>query len=179
MNFKFNENDTVEVIGYLGSRYKIMEFGYLEQYKLNLYKLDDARWYNEDQVKLIDRPKTFKTGDMVRITNNTFDKTSTKITKVKAYRDTDIVDTEGEIWSLNYHLVHVELWEPRQGDICIFYNDNFSSLRISKFKQIAWGKNVEGKYKDYQGNYYNFCEPYIKENLDELVQQIKEKELKC
>ena len=38
-------------------------------------------------------------------------------------------------------------------------------------------QNVEGKYKDYQSNYYDFCEPYIKENLDNLVQQIKEKEL--
>ena len=178
MNFKFNEKDTVEVKEYPGSRYKIMRFDYSEQYKVNLYKLDDKHWYNEAQLKLIDRPKAFKVGDVVRITNNTFDKSTTKITKVKGYRDTDIQDSEDQIWSLNYHLVLVELWEPKQGDICIFYNDNFSSLRISKFKQIAWGKNIAGKYKDYQSNYYNFCEPYIKENLDNLVQKIQEKELK-
>lgn len=132
----------------------------------------------EAQLKLIHKSNVFKVGDIIRITNNTFDKSTTKITKIKAYRDTDIQDSEDQIWSFNYHLVLVELWEPRQGDVCIFYNDNFSSIRISKFKQIVWGKNVAGKYKDYQSNYYNFCKPYIKEILDELVQKIKEKELK-
>ena len=161
-----------------GNRYKIMDLCYSEQFNMKLYKLDDDNWYNEAQLKLIDRPKIFKVGDIVRITNNTFDKSTTKISKVKAYRDTDIQDSEDQIWSLNYHLVQVELWEPIQGDICIFYNDNFSSLRIGKFKQVAWGKNVAGKYKDYQSNYYDFCEPYIKENLDNLVQKIQEKELK-
>mgnify|MGYP003591401618 CR=1 FL=1 len=115
MNFKFNINDTVEVLTEsIGNRYKIMEFGYLEQYKLNLYKLDDGYWYNEDQLKLIDRSNVIKVGDVVRIKNNTFDKSTTKITKVKAYRDTDVVDTEGEIWSLNYHLIQVDLWEASQ-----------------------------------------------------------------
>lgn len=44
--------------------------------------------------------------------------------------------------------------------VCIFWNNNGKSFRVARLKQIAWGNGRIGKYKDYQGNYYDNCELY-------------------
>lgn len=49
---------------------------------------------------------------------------------------------------------------PEEGEFYMFYNNLSKGFRISKFKQIATGKPKAGKYKDYQGNYFDYCCEY-------------------
>jgi hypothetical protein len=51
--------------------------------------------------------------------------------------------------------------EPKSGDICLFWYSNGKGARIAKLDCVAWGKDKEGLYKDEQGNYFEFCEPYV------------------
>lgn len=51
-------------------------------------------------------------------------------------------------------------WQPQTGEYCMFYNENSKSFRVAQFKQIGIGKNVIGKFKDMEGNYFDFCLPY-------------------
>jgi len=53
-----------------------------------------------------------------------------------------------------------EIWQPKFKELCIFYNDNSNSVRISQFNHIGFGKGKEGLYKDMQSNYFEHCEPY-------------------
>lgn len=114
----------------------------------------------------------FKADDIIRVYSEVNEKEH--ITKVKFARELDIEDIDGRIWFLNYHLHKIELYKPELDDICIFWNNNSKSYRISKFKQVAHGKNREGLFKDIQGNYFENCEPYIAQTLDELIEKLKD-----
>lgn len=71
-----------------------------------------------------------------------------------------------------------EIWEPRENEFCVFFNDNAESFRVARFKQIGRGSGVEGLYKDNQQNYFKNCIPIalsIEETL-EYINQILEYE---
>lgn len=53
-----------------------------------------------------------------------------------------------------------EIWEPEFDELCIFFNADPKGVRISRFRQIGYGKNKEGFYKDNQGNYFQNCIPF-------------------
>ena len=55
---------------------------------------------------------------------------------------------------------YLKVWKPKFKELCVFYNSNSKSLRVTQFKQIAYGKGKEGLYKDMQNNYFEHCEPY-------------------
>lgn len=61
-----------------------------------------------------------------------------------------------------------EKWIPKEDETCVFYGDNSKSFRVSKFQCIAHGKGKEGKFKDQQGNYFKYCEPYVGQQIEEL-----------
>ncbi len=112
----------------------------------------------------------FKAGDIIRVYSEVNCKEY--ITAVKYARDNEVEDVAGRLWFLNYSLHKIELYEPKAGDICIFWNNHSKAYRISKFKQVAYGKNKEGLFKDMQGNYFENCVPYITQTLDELIEKL-------
>jgi len=69
-----------------------------------------------------------------------------------------------------------KIWKPKFKELCIFYNDNSHSLRISQFKQIGYGEGKEGLYKDIQGNYFKYCEPYEGKLPNIVKRNLKEKQ---
>ncbi len=62
-----------------------------------------------------------------------------------------------------------EIWSPKTDELCIFYNDYAESVRIAKFKQVAYGKNRRGLYKDAQGNYFENCIPFTEDAYNEIL----------
>lgn len=51
-------------------------------------------------------------------------------------------------------------FKPEYGKFYIFYNKIYQGYRVAKFKQMATGRPKKGKYKDFQGNYFDFCCEY-------------------
>lgn len=58
---------------------------------------------------------------------------------------------------------NLRLWQPQLNEWCIFYSENAESFRVAKYKEKGIGKGKEGLYKDMQGNYFKYCEPYLGE----------------
>ncbi len=50
--------------------------------------------------------------------------------------------------------------KPEFGKFYIFFNKNDKDFRVSQFKQIGYGGDKKGKYKDFQSNYFDFCCEY-------------------
>ena len=53
---------------------------------------------------------------------------------------------------------HIQLWRPEVGEFVMLYNfadELQKSFRVAQFKQMA-----HGQYKDMQGNYFTYCEPF-------------------
>lgn len=113
-----------------------------ESYPLELYRIEPE--------------PEFKIGDWVIVNCQVTTQYITKFTK--------------QLLNLFHNeLYNIKLWKPTQGKLCIFYNDNTESYRISKFNIIAHGSGRTGQYKDAQGNYFTNARPL------EFVQTLKDR----
>lgn len=70
--------------------------------------------------------------------------------------DSDIYNLDG----LYLKDCNLEVWSPKHQEYCIFYNDNSSGFRVSRFKGMCTGAKHIGNYKDLEGNQFKYCEPY-------------------
>lgn len=111
-----------------------------------------------------EEPK-FKIGDWIRFTKtNKISKISRIVSDTELFTEIswDNLKSSCHIASSNINTIKdIEHWQPKENDWCIFYNENAESFRVAKFKCIGFGKGKEGKYKDMQGNYFKYCEPFL------------------
>ena len=50
----------------------------------------------------------------------------------------------------------LELWQPKVGEWCWFWDENYTTSILAKFENISNGLFVEN-----HGNIFEYCEPFI------------------
>ncbi len=50
----------------------------------------------------------------------------------------------------------LELWQPKVGEWCWFWDENYTTAILAKFENISNGLFVE-----HHGNIFEYCEPFI------------------
>ena len=56
----------------------------------------------------------------------------------------------------NEFMIDYELWQPKVGEWCWFWDENYTTAILAKFENISNGLFVE-----YHGNIFDYCEPFI------------------
>lgn len=51
---------------------------------------------------------------------------------------------------------YYELWQPKVGEWCWFWDENYTTAILAKFENISNGLFVE-----HHGNIFEYCEPFI------------------
>ena len=135
--------------------------GIWKKYTLNDFHL------KPNQYRIKPKDPEFKVGDWVR-----FRDIICQI-KIVYNQENDLNGSYGLYINKGIRVIRphlIELWQPKEGEWCKFYNENAKSFRVAQFNYIGFGKGKEGLYKDKQGNYFKYCEPY----MNELPSTIKE-----
>ena len=115
----------------------------------------------------------FKEKDWIVMTDDIGQKT---FLYVESKLDDDSIVFDCEIYNLNGIYLKdctLQVWKPRIGEWCCFYNKDSQSFRVAKFKQIGYGKGKEGLFKDMQSRYTQCCEPW-RETFPYFLQEREE-----
>ena len=52
----------------------------------------------------------------------------------------------------------VEVWEPKEGELCYFWSDRYNNLIVSKY--FRFHKEERKQYETPEGTQYQYCAPF-------------------
>lgn len=107
--------------------------------------------------------ESFKENDWIVLTDSIGQQTYLFVEQLYQDGEQLCIVMDCEIYNLDglyFKDCSLEVWKPEFNEWCCFFNHNADSFRVSRFKQIAWGKKRQGLYKDMKSNYYECCEPW-------------------
>ena len=100
----------------------------------------------------------FKPGDWV--VNTTTDNYYKGIRNWFQLKETDLIfkqEVNAAEWESNCAFVNChEIWQPKAGEWCWFWDENYTTAILAKFENISNGLFVE-----HHGNTFDYCEPFI------------------
>ena len=101
---------------------------------------------------------SFKPGDWV--VNTTTDDYYDGIRNWFQLKETDLIFKQGvnaTEWESNFKFVNShKIWQPKVGEWCWFWDENYTTAILAKFENISNGLFVE-----HHGNIFEYCEPFI------------------
>jgi len=124
---------------------------------------EDLKMVHERHLRIkpdepMNEPK-FKVGDWVRLSNGSV----AQIDMLNAKDGTGVISFGDFEFVRN-----IELWEPKEGDVVVCWDNKQVSRIITTFKQVAWGQGREGLFKDTHGKYYDNCIPHIGQDFKDM-----------
>ena len=88
---------------------------------------------------------SLKPGDWIEITYTSIYHMKPFITK---YISDELINSK--------FIKSIKLWQPKVGEWCWFWDENYTTAILAKFENISNGLFVE-----HHGNIFEYCEPFI------------------